>query len=190
MLATLSRNWWVFLIRGIASILFGLMTLFLPGLTLVVLLAFFAAYAIINGAAAVFSAFASRNTDNRWWWQLIEGAVSILAGVLVLLWPDIAAVTLLLVIGIWAVLTGILQIVTAIRLRREINNEWLLGLSGVVSILFGAYLIFFPGAGALALAWLIGLYAIMFGVFFVALAFRLRGYNQNQQDREQHSAAA
>lgn len=188
MLATMSKNWWLFLIRGIASIIFGLLALLMPGLTLFVLLAFFAAYAIIDGTATAFASFQSRDTDSRWVWGLLEGGIGILAGIAVLLWPNIAAITLLIVIAVWAVLTGILQIAAAIRLRKEIDNEFWLGLSGVISIIFGVYIFLFPGAGAVTLAWLIGIYAIMFGIFFVALALRLRGMNTSGQSNQPTAA--
>ena len=113
---------------------------------------------------------------------------AILAGIAVLLWPNIAAITLLIVIAVWAVLTGILQIAAAIRLRKEIDNEFWLGLSGVISIIFGVYIFLFPGAGAVTLAWLIGIYAIMFGIFFVALALRLRGMNTSGQSNQPTAA--
>ncbi|HLV37038.1 MAG TPA: HdeD family acid-resistance protein [Spirillospora sp.] len=188
MLATLSKNWWIYLVRGIASILFGLLALFMPGLTLMMLLAAFAAYAIVDGAATLFAAFASRGTDNRWWMGLLEGAIGVIAGLAAILWPDVAGFTLLMVIAAWAVLTGILQVAAAIRLRKEIDNEWWLALSGVISVLFGLYVLLFPGAGALALAWLIGLYAILFGAFFVALSLRLRE-QQGQMDRDRRATA-
>ncbi len=177
----MARNWWILLIRGILAILFGLLALFMPGLTLVLLITFFAAYAIVDGVAAIFSSFSSRQTDKRWWIQLIEGSVGVIAGLAALLWPDIAAVTLLTLIAFWAVLTGVMQIIAAWRLRQEIDNEIWLGLGGLASIIFGVYVFLFPGAGALALAWLIGFYSVLFGAFFIGLALRLRRHGGQQQ---------
>jgi uncharacterized membrane protein HdeD (DUF308 family) len=188
MLATLSKNWWVVLIRGIASIIFGLLALFMPGLTLFLLVALFAAYVLVDGAGAIFTSFASRDTDSRWWWHLIEGSLGVIAGLLTLLWPGIAAITFVLVIGAWAALTGIMQIATAIRLRREIKNEWLLLLSGAISLLFGVYVFLFPGAGALALAWLVGLYALFFGITWIGLALRLRSHHQHTNSQTPQAA--
>jgi uncharacterized membrane protein HdeD (DUF308 family) len=184
----MSRHWWVFLLRGIVSALFGLAALLMPGLTLLTLVLVFGIYAIVDGVAAVFSSFNSRNTDDRWWIGLLEGIVSIIAGIAALIIPGIATLTLLIVIAVWAVLTGIMQIVAAIRLRREIDNEFWLGLSGVLSLIFGIYVFLFPGAGALAVAWLIGVYAIMFGIFFIALAFRLRSRHEGTNQPTQAAA--
>ena len=188
MLAPISKHWWVFLIRGIFSILFGLAALLWPGLTLVTLVLVFGVYAIVDGVGAIFTAFNRRNTDERWWLGLLEGIISVIAGVGALIVPGIATLTLLFVIAIWAVLTGIMQIVTAIRLRQEIENELWLGLSGLVSLIFGVYVFLFPGAGALAVASLIGLYALIFGAFFIAFALRLRGMDEPRSQAPQAAA--
>lgn len=185
MLATMSRYWWVFLVRGILSIIFGVIAILAPGITLVSLVLVFGIYAIIDGASTVFAGFQSRETDERWWWSVIEGVVSVIAGIVAIIWPVIAGITLLLVIGVWAILTGIMQIAAAIRLRKEIDNEWWLGLSGALSILFGVFVILFPGAGGLAVLWLIGFYAIIFGVLFILLAFRLRGRDETSSQSRQ-----
>ena len=189
MLSSIAKSWWAYLIRGIASIVFGLLALFMPGLTLFLLVVFFAAYVLVDGASAIFTSFNSRDTDTRWWWHLIEGSLGVMAGLLALLWPDIAAITLVLIIGVWAVLTGIMQVAGAIRLRQEVKNEWLLGISGVLSILFGVYVFLFPGGGALALAWLIGLYALFFGITFIGLGLRLRNHHQNISGHNPQAAA-
>ncbi|MBZ0304252.1 MAG: HdeD family acid-resistance protein [Anaerolineae bacterium] len=190
MLTSLSKNWWLFLIRGILAIAFGLLTLLAPALTLVLLVAFFGAYAIVDGAAAIFTSFSSRASDPRWWMHLLEGSVGVVAGLIALFWPEIAAVTLLLVIAAWSVLTGITEIMSAIRLRKEIDNEWWLGLSGLLSVVFGIYVFLFPGAGALALAWLIGFYAIFFGATFIGLALRLRQHHQSTPQQPSSRATA
>jgi uncharacterized membrane protein HdeD (DUF308 family) len=121
---------------------------------------------------------------------LLEGIVSIVAGVIAFTLPEIAAVTLVLVIGAWAVFTGIAQIVQAVRLRKEIDNELWLGLSGALSVIFGVYVFLFPGAGALGLTWIIGVYAIIFGGMFIGLAFRLRSQNQSGQQNPPSRATA
>lgn len=185
---TMSRYWWIVLIRGILAILFGLLAWFMPGLTLALLITIFGVYAIVDGVTTIFASFTNRETDKRWWIQLLEGSVDVIAGLVALFWPEIAAVTLLTVIAVWAVLTGVMQIIEAWRLRKEIDNEIWLGLGGIASIIFGVYALLFPGAGALALAWLIGFYSVLFGVFFVGLALRLRGEGSQQQTPRSRAA--
>lgn len=190
MLQSLSRNWWTVFLRGVFSIIFGLLALFAPGLTLVALVLFFGVYALVDGITAVFTSFRTQEHNRHWWLHLIEGAVGILAGILVLIWPGIATLTLLMVIAAWAFLTGITQIVAAFRLRHEIKNEWFLGLSGVLSVVFGAYIFLFPSGGALAIAWLIGLYALVFGGFFIALSLRLRSESEDKTSHQTPQATA
>ncbi len=190
MVEAMSKNWWLFLIRGVLSILFGGLTLFMPGLTLLLLITFYGAYAVIDGATTIFAAISGRQVNPRWWVHLLEGIVSIVAGVAAFAWPGIAAVTLVLLIGAWAVFTGITQIVQAVRLRKEIDNELWLGLSGALSVFFGVYVFLFPGAGALGLTWLIGLYAVIFGGMFIGLALRLRSQNKSVQQNPPSRATA
>jgi uncharacterized membrane protein HdeD (DUF308 family) len=190
MVQAMAKNWWLFLIRGILSIVFGALTLFMPGLTLLLLITFYGAYAVVDGVMTIWSAFSGRGANTRWWVHLLEGIVSIVAGVIAFTLPEIAAVTLVLVIGAWAVFTGIAQIVQAVRLRKEIDNELWLGLSGALSVIFGVYVFLFPGAGALGLTWIIGVYAIIFGGMFIGLAFRLRSQNQSGQQNPPSRATA
>src|SRR5580698_2982485 len=150
MLHTLTANWWALAIRGLVAVLFGLLTLFLPGITLVTLVLLFGVYALVDGVFNVI-AFAM---------------------------PAITAIALLYLIAFWAILTGIFEIVAGIRLRKAIANEWLLLMMGVLSLLFGFLILFAPGAGALAIVLWIGAYALVFGVFLLALAFRLRGHRR------------
>jgi uncharacterized membrane protein HdeD (DUF308 family) len=183
MLALLARNWWLLALRGVLAILFGVIAILWPGITLLALVLLFGAYALVDGVFAIVSAIRTTDRRQRWWSLLIEGIVSIVLGVVAFIWPNITALALLYVIAIWAVLTGVFEIVTAIRLRQEITGEWLLGLSGVASILFGLILIVLPGTGALAIVWMIGVYAIVFGVLLVVLAFRLRGRGRTDRPR-------
>ena len=162
-------------VAGGVAILFGLAALIWPGLTLTALVLLFGAYTLVDGVFAVVAALARAGRERRWWVLLLEGPLGIAAGVVTLAWPGITGLVLLLFIAAWAVITGVVEIVAAIRLRREIEGEFLLGLSGVLSVLFGLLLIVRPGAGAVAVAWLIGIYAILFGALLLALAFRLRG---------------
>ncbi len=174
LLAGLSGNWWLILIRGIAALVFGLLALFWPGITLVTLVLFYGAFALVDGVFALGAAFVGRVSATPRWWLAIVGLLGIAAGLLTFAWPGITALVLLFFIAGWSIAIGAFQIVGALRLRKEIDNEWLLILSGALSVLFGLALFFWPGAGALALVWLIALYAIVFGVLIIAFAFRLR----------------
>ncbi|HKA33109.1 MAG TPA: HdeD family acid-resistance protein [Candidatus Binatia bacterium] len=175
----LARNWWAVLLRGVAGILFGIATFFAPAISLAVLVLLFGAYALVDGVLALISALRNRATNEQWWVLLLEGFVGIIAGIVTFVWPGITAVALLYVIAAWALVTGALEITAAIRLRKVIDHEWLLVLSGVASIALGILLALFPGAGALALALWIGAYAILFGVLLVALGFRLRSWERS-----------
>jgi uncharacterized membrane protein HdeD (DUF308 family) len=167
------RHWWVVALRGVAAIIFGILAFIWPGITIAVLVLFFGAYAIVDGALAVYSAFRSRG--QHFWATLLEGVVGIAAGLVAFFWPGITALALLFVIAAWAILTGVLEIYGAIRLRSVIQDEWALILSGVLSVIFGIVLVAQPGAGALAVVWLIGLYAVVFGIVELVLAWKLRG---------------
>lgn len=169
----LTRNWWVLVVRGVLSILFGLLAFFMPGITLAALVIVFGAWAFVDGIFALVSAVAGQGSQ-PWWALVIKGIAGIAAGVVTLLWPGITAISLLLVIAAWALVSGAFEIAAAIRLRKQIEGEWLLGLAGALSILFGALLLMNPGAGALTVLWLIGAYAIVFGIMFIVLGFKLR----------------
>jgi uncharacterized membrane protein HdeD (DUF308 family) len=175
MLHTLTANWWALAVRGLVAVLFGLLTFFLPGITLVTLVLLFGAYALVDG---VFNVIAFFRVASHQWALLVEGVVGILAGLLTFAWPAITAFALLYLIAFWAILTGVLEIVADIRLRKTIANEWLLLLMGFLSLLFGLLILFAPGTGALAIVLWIGAYALVFGVFLLALAFRLRGHRR------------
>jgi uncharacterized membrane protein HdeD (DUF308 family) len=173
-IVSLSENWPMVASRGIAAIVFGLLALFLPGVTLLALVWLFGAYAVVDGGLTVVATVRRREGRGPWWALLLEGLVSIAAGIAAFVLPGITALVLVYIIGFWAILTGILEIVAAVRLRKEITNEWWLGLGGALSIVFGALVLYAPGAGALAVVFWIGAYAIVFGALLVALGFRLR----------------
>jgi uncharacterized membrane protein HdeD (DUF308 family) len=177
LLQSLASNWWLLLLRGIAAILFGVLAFVWPGITLLTLVIFYGAYALADGVLAVGAAVMGPGGAAPRWWLAIVGALGIFAGLLTFMWPGITALVLLLLIAAWAIASGVFQILGAIRLRKEIANEWLLILSGLLSIVFGIVLVAQPGAGALALIWIIGTYAILAGILSIALAFRLRPYN-------------
>lgn len=174
MFSQLSRNWWMVVLRGVLAILFGVMAFVWPGLTLEVLVIFFGAYAIIDGIFAIVAAFTNRTGHQTWWVLLLEGLVGIAAGLIAFFRPGLATVVLISIIAFWAILTGILEIVAAIRLRKEIDGEWKLALTGVLSLVFGVALLILPGAGALAITWMIGFYSIFFGVILLMLGWSLR----------------
>jgi uncharacterized membrane protein HdeD (DUF308 family) len=175
MTQSLAKNWWALALRGLAAVIFGILAFAWPGITLQALVLMFGVYALIDGIFDLVAAFRGENRRARWA-LILEGLLGIAAGVVAFVWPETAAVALLFVIAAWAIITGVLEIIAAVRLRREIDNEWLLGIAGVLSILFGLALVLFPGAGLLTLVFLIGGYAIVFGVLMIALGLRLRGH--------------
>ena len=175
MLENISRNWWMFAVRGVAAVIFGVLALIWPGQTLQALVLVFGAYALVDGIFAIFAGIAARGTFDRWWAMLLEGVAGVVIGLLTFFWPGITALVLLYFIAAWALITGIFEIVAAIQLRRVITGEWMYILGGLLSIIFGILLFVFPGAGALSLVWLIGIYAIVFGISEIIFAFRLRG---------------
>lgn len=170
----LLKSWWMLALRGVVALLFGALAWLWPGLTLLWLVALFAAYALLGGGAAVIAALKNRKSNEDWWMILLLGLVGLGAGVITLVNPQLTTLVLVLVMGANALLTGILEIVTAVRLRKLIHGEWLLMMSGLVSILFGVLVFLFPTAGVLALVWLISFYAFVTGILLLSLAVRAR----------------
>jgi uncharacterized membrane protein HdeD (DUF308 family) len=187
MLDVLAKNWWTFVLRGVLAIIFGLVAWAWPDLTLNTILLLFAAYAIVDGIFAIVAAIMV-GRQGRWLSLLITGLAGIVFGIVVFLWPDITALALLYLIGAWAIAIGILQVIAAIELRKWIEGEWLLGLAGVAAVIFGILVVLFPGDGALALIWTVGLFAIVFGVLLIVLGFRLRSVNKEIETRESRLA--
>jgi uncharacterized membrane protein HdeD (DUF308 family) len=180
-LPTASGNWGAMVLRGIAAVLFGLAALLWPGMTLLVLLVIFALYALVDGLFAIVAGI--RDTGGRRWLLLAEGVLGLLAGLVVLLWPGQTALVLVYVISAWAILTGLLKVIMAISFRRQVENWWLMGLGGALSVLFGGILGFLPGAGLLTLVWLVGIYALILGLALIALGFLDRGHPQANVSR-------
>jgi uncharacterized membrane protein HdeD (DUF308 family) len=145
-----------------------------PDLTLLVLVAFFAAYAFITAGVSIYAGVKNRKSDKSWWLLLGIGLVALASGVLSILYPAMTALVLVLLMGANALVTGVLDIAIALRLRKTIRNEWMLILAGIVSVVFGVLVMMFPGAGALAMVWIVSFYAVFTGVLLLALAFRLR----------------
>ncbi len=173
MTTVLTRNWWALALRGVFAILLGVAAFVLPGVTLAVFIALFGAYAIVDGVLAIIAGVRAAERHERWWSPVLKGLAGIVAGVLAFVWPALTALALLYLIAAWAIVTGVLEIVAAVHLHRA-HGEWLLVLNGVLSVLFGLFVIVWPGAGVFTLLWLIGTYSIVFGVVLVILAFRLR----------------
>jgi uncharacterized membrane protein HdeD (DUF308 family) len=171
----LARHWWLIALRGLAAIIFGILAFAWPGLTLAILVILFGAYAIVDGVLGIIAAF--RGDAHHRVVLGIEGVVSVLAGIAAFVWPLITAFVLLYIIAIWAIITGIIEIIASVRLRRALSNEIGLIVGGVLSVVFGIVLIVAPGAGAVAVVFLIGAYAIIFGVSLLGLAWRLRQHH-------------
>jgi uncharacterized membrane protein HdeD (DUF308 family) len=174
----LSQYWWVLLLRGIVSILFGVVAFAWPGLTLATLVLFFAAFVLVDGVFDVFHAFSGRGENDHWWVLLLEGVLGIAFGVITWVNPGVTTLVLLLFIAFWAMATGTLRIIMAIRLRKEIQGEWWLVLSGAASMLFGVIVLARPGAGALAMLMFIAAWATVVGVFLVILSFKVRTFGK------------
>jgi uncharacterized membrane protein HdeD (DUF308 family) len=177
MLEDLKRNWGWIVVRGVAAVIFGLLAFAWPAITLAVLVLFWGAYALADGVLALIAAFRVRDRGKPFWALLIVGVLGVLAGLLTFFWPGVTALVLLSFIAAWALVMGIFQIVAAIRLRKAIEREWMLALSGVLSVIFGALMFWNPGAGALAVVWAIAAYAIVFGALLIALGFKLKAHS-------------
>ncbi|ARP82764.1 hypothetical protein CAL12_19380 [Bordetella genomosp. 8] len=173
----ISNAWWVLVVRGVLGIAFGVLALAWPVLTLLVLVAMFAAYAVLGGIAAVAGAWRARGTPARasdTWMIILLGLVAIACGIIAIVWPAITALALVLIMGVNALVAGVLDIVVAVRHRDTIKHTWLLVLAGLVSIVFGLGVVIVPGAGALALVWMISIYAIASGVLLLAMGIQAR----------------
>ena len=175
MLTFLARNWWILVLRGAAAIIFGILTFISPMTSLAVLVLFWGAYVLVDGVFAIIAVFKGPHPGGLPWWMLVMGVVAVIAGIYTFMAPAITAIALLYVIAAVAIVRGVMEIAAAIRLRKEIDNEWLLILAGAASLVFGCLLFVFPGAGALALILWIGAMAIVVGVIEAVLGFKLRG---------------
>ena len=170
----LTHNWWLLALRGLAAIAFGLLAFIWPGITLLTLIFLFGAFALLNGVLAFIAASRAPKGFPRFGSLIVEGIISVAAGAIAFIVPGITALALLVLIASWAIVSGIFEIVAAIRLRKVIRHEWLLALAGFASIAFGVIMILNPAAGALALLWWIGAFMFAFGILLIALAFRMR----------------
>ena len=176
MVDTFRLNWWLLALRGLVAVLFGVLAFVWPGATLITLVWLFGAFALVNGLLSLILAAKAPKGYPRIGSLILGGLLGILAGLLTFVMPGITALGLLMLIAAWAIVTGIMEVVAAIRLRKIIANEWLLILAGIASIAFGVILFLQPAAGALALIWWIGAWALVFGILLIVLAFRMRNW--------------
>jgi uncharacterized membrane protein HdeD (DUF308 family) len=181
MAMTMVVKWWAVVLRGVAAILFGVVALFWPPSAVAALVLLFGAYALVDGVFNLVAAATAPRTGRRWGWLAVEGVVSIVTGLVTFFWPGLTALALVLVIAFWSMVTGIAEILAAIWLRKYIKREWLLALSGILSIAFGVLLFLAPVAGAVAIAIWVGAYAIVFGSLLVALGLRLRAWGREAE---------
>jgi uncharacterized membrane protein HdeD (DUF308 family) len=177
MLAAYAHHWWLFAIRGIAAIVFGVLAFAVPALALWALVLMFGVYAIVDGSSMFVSLILGSRSEHRPGLEVaFIGLLGVVAGVIAIVWPGITALALLYVAAFWAIVVGLFQVTAAIRLNRELSGEIWLAIGGLISILFGLYLVIFPGPGLLSLVWLVGLWAMMFGISNLLLARRLWPY--------------
>jgi uncharacterized membrane protein HdeD (DUF308 family) len=188
MLGELSRNWWVLVVRGAAAVIFGVLALVWPAASLIALAIIFGAFALVDGVVLAFTAFRAESGNRM---PLgVQAGLSIALGLMALIWPMAAVIALVFLIGAWAVVTGVAEIVTAVRLRAQISSEWLLVFVGALSVIFGLLVWFWPLAGAQVIMWVVGAYAIVFGVVMAAAGFRLRGAAGGFTAQEEQTTAA
>ncbi|SCW73590.1 Uncharacterized membrane protein HdeD, DUF308 family [Sphingobium faniae] len=174
-IAWLTDNWWLVLLRGIAAILFGVLTFLWPALSLLSIVLLWGAFALVDGIFAIATAFITKRPDTgpRWWMGLV-GLLGVAAGLLTFFAPAVTAFGLLTFFALWLIAAGVLQVIGAIRLRQTIDNEWMLALSGLASVILGALLIGYPLVGLISVAWMIGIFALAVGIFYIGLSLRLK----------------
>jgi uncharacterized membrane protein HdeD (DUF308 family) len=190
LLRTITDQWWVPLVRGIAAVIFGILTFIVPEVSMMALVILWGAYALTDGVFSIAHLLVEGRKAPGWGWVLFEGITGIAAGLVTFFWPGITGVALLYVIATWAIVVGGAKIGAAILWRREIKGEWKLALSGMLSVLFGALVIAFPGAGALSVVWMIGAYAVALGVVLIVLAVHLYRIGHPPEARATTAAAS
>src|SRR4030081_686042 len=178
----LAQNWWAFAIRGVLGLIFGLIPIFQPGVTMLSLVLVFSAYAFVDGAFAIIAAGRAMRQHERWGFLLLEGIVNIIAAVIAFLWPGITVVSFVFLVGTWAILSGGLMLSAALRLQLD-HGRWWLAVGGLASVIYGVLLIAAPFIGALVLTWWLGAYAIVFGFALIAVAIKLHA-RQREQARD------
>jgi len=181
MFEKITHNWWMYAVRGLVAILFGILAITRPEQALQALVLVFGSFALVDGIFAIVAGIATHRYFDRWWAVLLEGIAGVVIGMLTFFWPNITALALLYCIAAWALITGIFEIVAAIQFRREITGEWMLILGGLLSIFFGALLVVYPVAGAASVIWVIAIYAVVFGISEIIFAFRLYSLRKDFQ---------
>jgi uncharacterized membrane protein HdeD (DUF308 family) len=189
MCALLAQNWWAVALRGVFGILFGLIALFVPGATILSLVLFFSAYMLVDGIFGIVAAVRAAHQGERWGLLVLEGLANIAVGVIAFLWPGLTAVAFVLLLGVWAVVSGALMLGAAFRLSRE-HGRWWLAFGGLVSLVFGVLLVMAPVVGAVVLTWWLGAYALVFGAMLLGLAFKLRGRKDDRTPERPSPQAA
>jgi uncharacterized membrane protein HdeD (DUF308 family) len=175
MINILAKNWWALALRGVVAILFALTAFAMPGLTLTILVYFFAAYLLVDGIFALIAGLRAAERHERWGMLAVEGVVNIAAGVIIVMWPGLTLLYFIYLAGFWAIISGVTLLIDAFRLHRQ-HGEWLMILAGVASVVWGALVVLFPVAGILVWAWWIAAYALIFGIAMLILAFRLKAH--------------
>lgn len=173
LLHAMAGNWWLAVLRGVAAIIFGVLAFAWPGITLLTLVLFWGAFVLVDGVLAIIAAVKGGNPMPRWWLAIV-GLAGLAAGALTFLMPGLTALVLVTFIAVWAIVLGVMEIIGAIKLRKEIQGEWLLILNGAISVLFGLVLLWRPMTGAIALIWIIGAYAIVLGVIYVMFGLKMK----------------
>ena len=176
MVKNLAKNWWLLALRGLFAILFGIVILAWPGLTIEILVIIYGVFALVGGILSIIIGLFSIGKSSNWWVMFLEGILGFIVGGIVLKWPAISLLLLIVIIGLWAIISGIIQIITAIFVRQEIKNEWLMGLSGLISLLFGLVILSWPISSIIVVSWLIGFYALLLGIFLIVFGFQVKAY--------------
>jgi uncharacterized membrane protein HdeD (DUF308 family) len=181
MLDLFAKNWWVYIVRGAVALIFGLYAWFMPGLAMKFLLMFFGIFVLIEGVFTIVGSIAGRKASDVWWLVLLEGAAGLVIGLLTLTRPGFVATVIVIFIAVWAIWGGLFRIIAAIKLRKEIDSEWLLIFGGAVSILFGLMLFKHTGAGIVAVSWLIAFFARMIGVLLISFGIKARKFQKDAE---------
>ena len=178
MLDLMARNWWAYIVRGCVALIFGLYAWFMPGMAMKVMLTFFGIFVLLEGIFAIVGSIVARKESEVWWLVLLEGLAGLALGLITLTRPEFVATVIVLFIAFWAIWGGVFRIIAAIRLRRELDSEWLLVFGGILSILFGAMLFKHVGAGIVAISWMIAFFATMFGVLLISFGLKARKFQK------------
>jgi len=168
--------WWLLALKGVFAIIFGILILAWPAITIEIVIMLYGAFALIGGVFSMIIGLFSIGKNSSWWVLFLEGILGFVVGGIILKWPLITLLFLIIIIAFWAILSGIIQIITAIFVRQQMKNEWLLGLSGLVSLFFGLILLSWPISGIIVLSWLVGFYALLIGIFLVVFGFQVKAY--------------